>query len=267
MTFLRSNEVLAAALLASTLTNTDAYGSSYYRPSLALGSRLVPSYYLGGSPSIFSRDIRRVDVMDDIFDSIIADIDNAFYNPRLLSLQHNMMRSRPSTFFLQRGAHNALDSVQITHDDTQHKLVMDLQGASANDIVLHLEEDERMLRISGETKQEDGGISVHSRFDRSFNLDRDVDMSKISAQIDDGVLTIVAPKYELEEVKRNIRRIDIVENKNIDSVVGNGASSDEQADTPASSQNKEEESPAMLEQEVVDENVNVIDLDFDLKTE
>jgi hypothetical protein len=59
MTFLRSNEVLAAALLASTLTNTDAYGasasaSSYYRPSLALGFRLVPLYYLGGSPSIFS---------------------------------------------------------------------------------------------------------------------------------------------------------------------------------------------------------------------
>jgi HSP20 family protein len=203
--------------------------------------------------------------MDDIFDSMIADIENAFYNPRLQSLQHNMMRSRPSTFFLQRGAHNALDSVQITHDDKQHKLVMDVQGASANDIVLHLEEDERMLRISGETKQEDGGISVHSRFDRSFKLDRDVDMSKISAQIDDGVLTIVAPKYELEEVKKNIRRIDIVENKNIDSVAGNGASRDEQADTPASTQNKEEESPAILEQEVVDENVDVIDLD--LKTE
>jgi hypothetical protein len=90
-------------------------------------------------------------------------------------------------------------------------------------------------------------------------------MSKISAQIDDGVLTIVAPKYELEEVKKNIRRIDIVENKKIDSVAGNGASSDEQADTPASTQNKEEESPAILEQEVVDENVDVIDLD--LKTE
>lgn len=263
MTFLRSSEVLAAALLASTLTNTDAYGSSHFRPSLALGSRLVPSYYLvGGSPSIFFRDKRRVDVMDDIFDSMVADIENAFYNPRLSLQQHNMMRSRPSTFFLQRGAHNALDSVHITHDDKQHKLVMDVQGASATDIFLHLEEDERMLRISGETKQEDGGISVHSRFDRSFKLGRDVDMSIISAQINDGVLTVVAPKYEPEEVKSNVRRIDIVENKKIDSVAGNGASSDEQSDSQASYQSKEE-SPAMLEQEVVDENV----IDLDLKKE
>lgn len=209
---------------------------------------------------MFSRYVRRVGVMDDIFDSMIADIDNTFYNP-LLSLQQNVMRrNRPSTFFLKRGTHNALDSVQITHDDKQHKLMMDVQGASANDIVLHLEEDERMLRISGETKREDGGISVHSRFDRSFKLDHDVDMSMISAQINDGVLEVVAPKYELEGVKSNVRRIDIVENKKIDSVAGNGASSsNEQADTQESSQNKEE-SPAMLEQEVVDENV--IDLDL-----
>lgn len=261
MSFLRSNEVLAAALLASTLTNTNAYGSSYFRPSLALGSRLVPSYYIGGNPSIYSRDLRRVDVMDDIFDSMVADINNAFNNP-FLSLQHNLMCSRPSTFFLQRIAHNALDSVQITHNDKQHMLVMDVQGASANDIVFHLEEDERMLRISGETKQEDGGISVHSCFDRSFKLDRDVDMSIISSQINDGVLTVVAPKYEPEEVKSNVCQIDIVENKKIDSVAGNSASSDEQADTQASSQSKEE-SPAMLEQEVVDEDV----IDLDLKRE
>ena len=87
-------------------------------------------------------------------------------------------------------------------------------------------------------------------------------MSMISAQIDNGLLTIVAPKFESEEVKSNVRRIDIVENKKIDSVAGNGASSNEQADTQASSQNKEE-SPAMLEQEVVDENV----IDLDLKKE
>lgn len=211
---------------------------------------------------MFSRDVRRVGVMDDIFDSMIADIDNTFYNPRLLLQQNVMRRNRPSAFFLQRGAHNALDSVQITHDEKQHKLVMDVQGASANDIVLHLEEDERMLRIFVETKREDGDISVHSRFDRSFKLDRDVDMSMISAQIDNGLLTIVAPKFESEEVKSNVRRIDIVENKKIDSVAGNGASSNEQADTQASSQNKEE-SPAMLEQEVVDENV----IDLDLKKE
>jgi hypothetical protein len=93
---------------------------------------------------------------------------------------------------------------------------------------------------------------VHSRFDRAFALNRDVDTSKISARIDDGVLTIVAPKYD-GEVKENIRRIDIVENEKVES---DEAAIDEVMDTQTS--HKKEESPKM-EQEVDD---SVIDLDL-----
>jgi hypothetical protein len=38
---------------------------------------------------------------------------------------------------------------------------------------------------------------MHSRFDRAFVLIWDVDPRKISARIGNGVLTIVAPKYDV----------------------------------------------------------------------
>jgi len=189
--------------------------------------------------------------MDEMFDSMLGDM---LYSP-LLSL--------PRVSRLPRGApaSNALPSITrprnahgIAQDDKQLKIVMDVQGAEASDVNLRLDEDGRVLTISGETKREEGGISVHSRFDRAFALNRDVDTSKISARIDDGVLTIIAPKHKEEEVKENVRRIDIVENKKVENVE---AARDEAVDTPTS--HKEGESPKM-EQEVDD---TVIDLDLE----
>lgn len=257
VSFLRSIKAVVAVLLASALlAKTDAYGSLYFlnRPSTALASRMVPAF---SGPSLLSRDARRVmHDMDEMFDSMLGDM---LYSP-LLSLPRV---SRPPSYLLQRGApaSNALPSITrprnahgIAQDDKQLKIVMDVQGAEASDVNLRLDEDGRVLTISGETKREEGGISVHSRFDRAFALNRDVDTSKISARIDDGVLTIIAPKHNEEEVKENVRRIDIVENKKVENVE---AARDEAVDTPTS--HKEGESPKM-EQEVDD---TVIDLDLE----
>mmetsp|Transcript_27190 Transcript_27190/g.51375 ORF Transcript_27190/g.51375 Transcript_27190/m.51375 type:complete len:173 (-) Transcript_27190:84-602(-) len=113
----------------------------------------------------------------------------------------------------QSGA--AKNALGIMQDDKQIQITVDAPGAKASDINLQLKEDGRRLTISGETKREEGDISVHSRFERSFTLSRDIDTSQISAQMDNGVLTITAPKYE--EVRENILRINIVENEKIES--------------------------------------------------
>ncbi len=260
VSFLRSNKAVAAALLVSSLAKTDAYGRLYYRhrPSTALASRMLPA--LIGGPSLLSRDARRVmRDMDEMFDSMLVDFDDMFYTPRLPSsprvsgLSPYLPRwsgpeldAHPSIAAPPRNAH------WIAQDDRHFKIAMDVRGAEASDIDLRLDGDGRVLRISGETKREEGGISVHSRFDRSFALNRDVDTSKISARIDDGVLTIIVPKYSEEEVKENVRRIDIVENKKIES---DEAARDEGVDTQTP---HEEESPKM-EQKVDD---TVIDLDL-----
>ena len=265
VSFLRSNKAVTAALLASSLAKTDAYGRLYYRnhrPSTALASRMLPAALVGGGPSLLSRDARRVmRDMDEMFDSMLGDFDDMFYHPARLPLLH---ARGPSPYLLRWGGpeSNALPSLAaerprnahwIAQDDGQIKIAMDVRGTEASDIDLRLDEDGRVLRISGETKREEGGISVHSRFDRAFALNRDVDTSKISARIDDGVLTIVAPKYDEGEVKENIRRIDIVENEKVES---DEAAINEVMDTQTS--HKKEESPKM-EQEADD---SLIDLDL-----
>merc|ERR1712013_979259 len=88
-------------------------------------------------------------------------------------------------------------------------------GAKASDIDLQLNEDGRVLTISGETKREEGGISVHSRFEKSFTLGRDVDTSQITAKMEHGTLTITAPKNEA--VKESVRKIEVTEEKTVGS--------------------------------------------------
>jgi len=229
---------IAAALVASTLTSSDAAYGRYYidtpRPS---------AMAFGGAPSgLISRDPRRdmIYEMDEMLNSMLGgggrrqsrarSLDELFYEPFafrpsssyfLQELPLTLNALLPSTSAASTTPSTALatrTTFGITQDDeTQLQIVVHLPpGTTARDVNLKLNEVNHVLSISGETKREEGGISVHSRFDRSFTLHpRDVDMSKITAQLDDnGVLTIIAPKFPKvdEEVeKENVRRIDIVE--------------------------------------------------------
>jgi HSP20 family molecular chaperone IbpA len=236
---------IAAALVASTLTSSDAAYGRYYidtpRPSaMAFGSRMLP--ILGAPSGLISRDPRRdmIYEMDEMLNSMLGgggrrqsrarSLDELFYEPFafrpsssyfLQELPLTLNALLPSTSAASTTPSTALatrTTFGITQDDeTQLQIVVHLPpGTTARDVNLKLNEVNHVLSISGETKREEGGISVHSRFDRSFTLHpRDVDMSKITAQLDDnGVLTIIAPKFPKvdEEVeKENVRRIDIVE--------------------------------------------------------
>ncbi|KAL7535541.1 hypothetical protein ACHAXR_006556 [Thalassiosira sp. AJA248-18] len=108
-----------------------------------------------------------------------------------------------------------------------------------------------MLKISGESKRETEGISMHSRFERSFRLPRDVNTSEISASIDSGVLTIKAPKYA--EARENVRRIDVAETKKAESV----ETIDKEAEVDVSLSPEKEES----QEETPEVDESVIDLD------
>jgi HSP20 family protein len=249
VSFLQSNAAATTALLASLATTDAAYGRVYYgsRPSTALGQRMLPTLS-GRSP--FSSHSR--DIFDEMFDTMFGGMDGRFYEP--LSLQRLIS---PSYRIQGPSALNALapstvkNAFGITQDDKQLQIAVDVPGAKAGDINLQLEEDGRLLKISGETKREEGGISVHSQFSRSFALNRDVDTSKMSAQIDNGVLTITAPKFE--EAKEDVRKIDIVEKKKIEG--GEEAVQEEEEDVTASHEKEE----SKKEEPEVDETV--IDLD------
>ena len=203
--------------------------------------------------------------MDDMFDSMLGDM---LYDP-FPSMQRRMNRPR---YLLQGTPSSALSALAvpsttqaksnalgITQDDTRLQIAVEVPGAKASDINLELNEDGRVLTISGETKREEGGISMHSSFQRMFTLGRDVDTHNIVAQMDNGVLTITAPKVVLEEAKENVRKIDIVENKMIEGE-GEAPLGKAEEDVDASSVHHEkEQSEVAAKSAEVDESV--IDLD------
>lgn len=105
--------------------------------------------------------------------------------------------------------------VDVRETDHNLEVVAELPGLRSDDVEVNLENN--VLTISGEKKQEtsEGGedASYHliersyGRFERSFTLPRTVDISKVKAQFENGVLTVSLPK--MEEAKPRRIKIDV----------------------------------------------------------
>jgi HSP20 family protein len=202
------------AIFASLAVSTDAaYRMSMQsRPSMSLGERMIPSMMSG--QSFFARDVGRImHEFDDLFGNVVGGFDDAMYQPFLLKRTIRpsyLLQANPESSSLAlKGAKKAFD---ITQNDKEFQIAVNIPGAKASDVNLQLENDDRILRVFGEMNREDEGISVRSRFEKTFMLHRNIDASKITAHFDSGVLTITAPK-KVEE-KENVRRINIVEHDN-----------------------------------------------------
>jgi len=93
-------------------------------------------------------------------------------------------------------------AVDVFEDKDAVKIVAELPGVKPEDVKLSLENN--LLTIRGEKKQEaeERSERVHryersyGLFERAFALPSTVDGDKISAQVENGVLTIVVPKAE-----------------------------------------------------------------------
>ena len=104
---------------------------------------------------------------------------------------------------------------EITENDKQYQLAVDVPGVKRDDINIELEQD-RMLRISGgrkvHTTQKDGSTKTsESKFQKRFVMDESIDKEHVSANLEDGVLTITAPK-RIDHKK--VQKIAITEGRN-----------------------------------------------------
>jgi HSP20 family protein len=225
-----SKMAIATAFLTGLLAmtaSTDAYRITY-RPVFQTRAVRRTSPFALSRQSFFPSDIGRSRMMEDVdelFDSMLGDVNDMYFDSspfQRRSRPSYLLEGRPSAALVPKRTAN---TYSITQDEKQVKMVVTVPGAKASDVKLDLDEDNRTLRISGETQFENEGLSVHSKFDKSFTLDRNLDISGVAAEFDNGVLTITAPKFE--EIKDSVRRIDVVDNSSSEEEVNEVAQTEE----------------------------------------
>ena len=98
--------------------------------------------------------------------------------------------------------HKTSPEYKINEDENKVELIVEVPGIQKEDINLDVRGEGRVLCISGKKLVKDGDSESESKFERSFMLGTLFDSSKITASLENGVLTIVAPKVQLENVQK-----------------------------------------------------------------
>jgi HSP20 family protein len=92
-------------------------------------------------------------------------------------------------------------TTDIYETDGSLTVVMEMPGVDKKDVELRLEDD--VLKVDGrlDFSKYQGLQPVYTEYNighysRSFTLSRKIDQSKISAEMNDGVLSLILPKVE-----------------------------------------------------------------------
>jgi HSP20 family protein len=107
---------------------------------------------------------------------------------------------------------------EITDNETQVQIAMDVPGVKMEDIDVSLEDNVLTIRgqrdVTARSESNDDALSSSSssmtkKFSQSFSLnDPTIVVEKITASLENGVLVVAAPK-DIKRIEENIRKIPI----------------------------------------------------------
>ena len=136
-----------------------------------------------------------------------------FYNPvvtndNLLDNFNKFFTNFGNGTLNNTGISNFLPTVNTREGDYAYHIEIDLPGVKKDEI--NISNSNGVLTISGERQfrnelKKDDYYKVESsygKFQRSFNLPKDIDAENIEAKYDDGVLEVVIPKLAKAETKK-----------------------------------------------------------------
>ncbi|HVJ44087.1 MAG TPA: Hsp20/alpha crystallin family protein [Dongiaceae bacterium] len=104
-------------------------------------------------------------------------------------------------------------AVDVSEDDKVYKITAELPGLKTEDVSVSVSDD--MLTLRGEKRQEHEekqanrhlSERVYGSFERSFSLPAGVDRDAITAEFNNGVLTLTLPKSPTSQSQ--VRKIDV----------------------------------------------------------
>lgn len=120
-------------------------------------------------------------------------------------IQETLNRQRA---LMNRGFIQTSPRYEITDTDEKFQVAVDVPGMKADDIAINFEEDGQVLSISGTRESSSENYRFTSKFSQSFSIDPAVDVDKFTANLENGVLIISAPK-DLKRIEANVRSIPI----------------------------------------------------------
>lgn len=127
-------------------------------------------------------------------DSVFGGFDDPFFAPAVPS---TLLGAPPTlTRFKTDTMRHASPRYEVTENAKQFRLAVDVPGVKTDNMKVELENDGRVLHISGGRKEKTDKSYEEYKFDKRFTLGRDLDTSKITAHLNDGVLVLTAPKKE-----------------------------------------------------------------------
>jgi HSP20 family protein len=91
---------------------------------------------------------------------------------------------------------NFQPSCDISETDDHYLVSFDMPGVKKDDLVIEVKNNQ--LIISGERRRHE---KAHGKFERTFNLPTTVNVEKIEAQYEDGVLNIALPKADAAKAR------------------------------------------------------------------
>ena len=112
-----------------------------------------------------------IDTFDNIIDQFFNDLS---YDPRF-----SLMNTKNVSNY-------------YNENEKEYYLTMDFPGMSKNDIEVTF--DSNRLKISGQRKSDKYDSYEYGKIERSFSVPSNVEVDKISAKIDNGVLKVLLPK-------------------------------------------------------------------------
>ena len=104
--------------------------------------------------------------------------------------------------------HSILDDFDIEENDNSYTIEMDMPGVRKEDLDIGIKEN--MLSIYAERKKvmksDDGDKEeIVSKYEQSFNISvKGIDIENISANFENGVLTLTLPKKEEVKYEKKI---------------------------------------------------------------